>query len=141
MLNYLPDVVLFWLAVLGVILAVAFRAWNWSLYLIAPAVVRWFVWPMIAPMLSAAYARMPFWEMVLLLPLAGLVAIFALIKVMQGAIESIYGTHVSVRVTAHAIIAYFKIIGRVLGFIFMWPIRAFKNRKNMDDLLRQWRRP
>jgi len=141
MLGYLPDALVFWLAVLGVLLAVAHRPSRYTLFLVAPALFRWLVWPLAAPVLVASYAQMPLWEVVLLVPVAALVGVFAGIKVMQGVLEGVYGNHVSVRVTAHAIIATFKVIGRVIGFIFMWPIRAFKNRKNMDDLLRNWRRP
>jgi hypothetical protein len=141
MLGWVPDVLVFWAAVLGVVLAVMQRPSRLTLYLIAPALFRWLIWPLVAPLLTAFYVRLSFWEIALLAPVAALVAVFAAIKAMQGALENVYGNQVAVRVVAHAIIATFKIIGRALGFIFMWPIRAFKNRRNMDDLLREWRRP
>jgi|SRR5580698_9318007 hypothetical protein len=141
MLGYLPDAVVFWPAVLGVVLAVMLRPSRLTLYLIAPALFRFLIWPFVAPLLTAFYVRLSFWEIVLLAPVAVLVAVLVAIKAMQGALENVYGSQVAVRVVAHAIIAFFRIVGRVLGFIFMWPIRAFKNRRNMDALLREWRRP
>ena len=57
MFGFFPDIIIFWTAVFGLLLAV-FGAMRWALYLITPAILRWLVWPIIAPVISAALAAL-----------------------------------------------------------------------------------
>lgn len=140
MLGQLSDVILFWTAAFGLALAVLSGAWGRTLALVTPAIMRWCVWPVVAPSILDAFAHIPWWEKVIALPFAVLFIAFAGIKALQGAVTGIYGSHVSVRVTSHALIATFRAFGRLLGFAFTWPISIFKNRQTMDERLRRWRR-
>jgi hypothetical protein len=87
-----------------------------------------------------AIPRIPLWALLCALPFAVLFAIFAAIRVLQFVIASIYGHHVSVRITVHALLSTFRTIGRFLGLILSLPLRLFRRRQHMDDLLRDWRR-
>src|SRR5580704_2960289 len=138
-LSILPDSVLFWMMVAGVI-ALIFGARRGAPPLIMPGVLRWVAWPFVAPFIYGAVRVLPTWEIVLAIPFILLVPVFAALKWFQIAISALYGRHVSVRVTSSALIATFRLIGRVMRAILFLPIRMFERRRQMDDLLRDWRR-
>lgn len=87
-----------------------------------------------------ASPKASFWTLLLGLPLAVLFFFLLSIRILQFILAKIYGYHVSVRITAQALLGTFRALGRLLGFVLSIPARLFSRRQNLDELLRDWRR-
>jgi hypothetical protein len=110
--------------------AVAFGVIN---TIIAQSAMIW------AALVGSIY-RTPTWEILAFGPGAVLFLFFTSIKVLQIVIARIYGGNVSARITTLALVQTFRTIGHILAFVLTLPLRFFRRRERLDEMLQHWRR-
>lgn len=81
-----------------------------------------------------------FWLLLAAIPPMILFLMFTVIKAVQILLDRIYGRYVSARIVSAALLQTFAWIGRATGFVLSLPLRLFKRREDMDEMLHDWRR-
>src|SRR5258708_3322868 len=121
MLGFASDqflVLVIAVSVSGGILGVS---WRPAAYALAAGGLRWFVWPALQIGLAQAVRDMPVWILILGGLFLFLFGWFAMIKLLQGVLSSVYGRYVSGRLISAALIATFRSIGRIMGWVLFLP--------------------
>jgi hypothetical protein len=87
-----------------------------GLGLMAPALFRWFVWPLIGPMLG----EVPLWLIVLAAPL---VVVLVGLKLLQRGVGAVYGRQTAGHVTGVYLVRLLDTLGAALAWLAVIPFR------------------
>ena len=115
-----PDVVVIWLAVAGGC-AVILGARRVGILLVMPAVVRFVLWPNVAPTFDQLLGG----PLLLLLPV---IAVFAGISFLQSMVRLGYGETAGGYVAGNYLVRVFDFVGWVIFAIVSLPFRIFWRR-------------